>query len=74
VRFYRVEDFAQAICAIAEPIQVPPRRSDLDGEAAHAFVRGHGPVRYDHRVELVTLQKTMVVVVAEGWRENSVPS
>jgi ubiquinone biosynthesis protein len=24
------------------------------------------------RVELVTLQKTMVVV--EGWRENSVPS
>jgi ubiquinone biosynthesis protein len=26
------------------------------------------------RVELVTLQKTMVVVVAEGWRENSVPS
>jgi ubiquinone biosynthesis protein len=74
VRFYRVEDFAQAICAIAEPIQVPPRDQISMAKLLTPLFEVTAPFDMTTRVELVTLQKTMVVVVAEGWRENSVPS
>ena len=38
---HSVEDFAQAIRAIGEPIHDRTRRRDLDGEAADAAVRDH---------------------------------
>jgi ubiquinone biosynthesis protein len=57
----RVDDFAQAIRAIGEPIHGRrPTRSRW--RAADAAVRGHRPVRHATRPELVLLQKTMVVV------------
>ena len=40
----------------------PHRRPDLDGQAADAAVRGHGLFDMSTRLELVMLQKTMVVV------------
>ena len=45
---HRVEDFAQAIRAIGEPIHARPRRRDLHGEAVDAAVRDHGLVRHAH--------------------------
>ena len=43
---HAVEDFAQAIRAIGEPIHDRTRRRDLDGEAADAAVRDHRPLRH----------------------------